>query len=168
MTSRRLVASVCVALAVAAAACGGGEETAAPVAAREASAITLPEQVLGLQVDTEELELRALQNTYFDSLGLFAFRTEEELLRATLQVGRFNEHGRPGDGDFRRRIISNLGSTEPEELRVGEQLVYLTTGNQQNIFAWFEGDGFFVLSIRNDYLFPRTLLRKLLEMELMS
>jgi hypothetical protein len=44
--------------------------------------------------------------------------------------------------------------------------VYLTTGNDQNIFMWFADRGFFVLSVRDDYEFPRTLLRRLVEMEI--
>jgi hypothetical protein len=97
---------------------------------------------------------------------LFSFREKDDLLRATLQVSRFNELAEPDVPKFRNSVVANLGSTVPQELRVGEAHVWLTTGNQQLIFVWFQRRSFMVLSIRGDYPFPRTLLRKLLDADI--
>jgi hypothetical protein len=125
----------------------------------------LPSQILGLKVVEENVggDIRGVSGTYLDSLGLFSFREANDLLRATLQIGRFNEVADPQRKRFRDAIIAQLGSTVPVQMRVGDNDVWLTSGTEQNIFTWFDSKGFYVLSIRSDYSFPRTLLRKLLE-----
>ncbi|HYZ91524.1 MAG TPA: hypothetical protein VFA34_03910 [Actinomycetota bacterium] len=125
----------------------------------------MPSQILGLKVVEENVggDIRGVSGTYLDSLGLFSFREANDLLRATLQIGRFNEVADPQRKRFRDAIIAQLGSTVPVQMRVGDNDVWLTSGTEQNIFTWFDSKGFYVLSIRSDYSFPRTLLRKLLE-----
>lgn len=132
--------------------------------------VSLPSQILGLKIVEENVttEIKGVNETYLDSLGLFSFREEDDLLRGTLQVGRFNEVAEPDRKRFRDAIIAQLGSTVPLQLRVGEDDVWLTSGTEQNIFTWFDEKGFYVLSVRSDYAFPRSLLRKLLETELLQ
>lgn len=151
-------------------ACGGSPEPvqSADTVDRDQARVVLPAELLGLRVETESVGVDRLEQTYFDSLGLYSFRTSEDLLRATLQVGRFNDQARPEDARFRRGIIGNLGSSVPEELRVGETIVHLSTGNEQSIYAWFDEQALYVLSIRDDYLFPRTMLRRLTEMRILQ
>lgn len=129
--------------------------------------ITLPSQILGLQVKAEDLtkqNLAQIKRPYLDNVGLFSLR-EGELVRATFQVSSFNAIARPDSGDFRASIIGLLGSSKPERVRVQEETVYVTTGNEQNIFVWFKGKGFFVLTAHSQYEFPRTLLRRIIEVE---
>jgi hypothetical protein len=132
--------------------------------------VSLPSQILGLKVVEENVtgDIKGINGTYLDSLGLFSFREANDLLRATLQIGRFNDVAEPQRKKFRDAIIAQLGSTVPVQLRVGADDVWLTSGTEQNIFTWFEPKGFYVLSIRSDYAFPRTLLRKLLETQLLK
>ncbi len=143
----------------------GNESEAVPRSAPTKAVVSLPSQILGLKVVEENVatEVRGVSGTYLDSLGLFSFREEDDLLRATLQIGRFNDVAEPERKRFRDGIIAQLGSTVPFQLRIGDRDVWLTSGTEQNIFSWFDPDGFYVLSVRGDYSFPRTLLRRLLE-----
>jgi hypothetical protein len=89
-------------------------------------------------------------------------------LRATLQVSEFNEVA-PNDKErFRDSVIGQLGSSVPVELRVGDEKIFLSAGGEQNIVAWFDDFGFYALSVRGDYPFPRTMIRKLLSMEILG
>lgn len=147
--------------------CGGGT---APVeaAAEEGGklALTLPSQILGLKVTLEQPSkgLKDIERPYFDALALLSLR-ENDLLRASLEIGRFNSLARPGNAGFRNQILNKIGSKPPEPITVGRDTVYFTSGNRQSIFVWFEGRGLFVLIAHQDFLFPRTLLRRLIELE---
>lgn len=147
-------------------ACGGN--SSADVGARqvETAGVRLSSQVLGLSVGAESVgaKLEQAQRPFVDSIGLFSFR-ENDLVRATLQVSRFNSQARPEEESFRRQIIGLLGGSAPQELLVEDSTVYATTGTEQAIFAWFQGRGFFVLSVHRDYEFPRSLLRTLVEQD---
>jgi hypothetical protein len=135
-----------------------------------APVVSLPKQLLGLEIVAENVDakLEGIRGSYLDGVGLYSFRQSDELLRATLQVGRFNAVAEPDEARFRNQVIAGLGSTVPEELRLGKERVYLTSGNEQNIFAWFDDEGFYVLSVRNDYPFPRTLLRRLVTADILK
>lgn len=171
-TVRRLAAAgTIVVLAALASACSSGTD-ASPrtVRAPVESEVALPSQILGLKVVRENVKanLSNVQQTYLQSVGLFSFREGDDLLRATIQVGRFNDVADQDKARFRDGIIGQLGATVPVKLRIDERTVYLSTGSDTNIFSWFDEVGFYVLSIRSDYAFPRTLLRKLLDMELQT
>lgn len=126
--------------------------------------IVLPRQLLGLQVKPEDVskQFDKTKRAYVASVGLFSLR-ENDLVRATLEVGRFNTLARPNDPGFRAQIINRLGTIRPETLLVGDTIVYATAGTDQSIYAWFEGRGFFVLTTHREYEFPRTLLRRIIE-----
>ena len=147
----------------------GNESEAVPRRTVGKAVVSLPSQILGLKVVEENVqgEIRGVSGTYLDSLGLFSFREEDDLLRGTLQVGRFNDVAEPQRERFRDAIIAQLGSTVPVQLHVGDRDVWLTSGTEQSIFTWFDPKGFYVLSVRSDYAFPRSLLRRLLETQLL-
>lgn len=136
---------------------GGSDEIAT-------GGVQLPRQILGLQVAPEDVsaEFAQTKRSYVASVGLFSMR-ENDLVRATLQVSRFNRLANPGSPAFRNLIINRLGSQRPEILQVGTTDVYVTSGTDQQIFAWFEGRGFYILTTHRDYEFPRTLLRRVIE-----
>lgn len=125
--------------------------------------IALPSVVAGLQVSQEDLSKQATAlkgRTYFDGVGLYTLR-ENKLVKASLQVGVFNSLARPQSEQFRSQIIALMGKTTPRNMKVGEVTVFRTTGTQQVIYAWFHGRGFFILSVKQDFPFRRTLLRRL-------
>ena len=53
----------------------------------------------------------------------------------------------------------------PRRVRMGKAQVYFTTATKQTVAVWFTGDRLYVLSIREDYPFPRSLVRATLEAE---
>lgn len=128
--------------------------------------VSLPSQLLGLAVSQEKLtkEILEVDRPYVDSVGIFSLR-ENDLLRATLQVGHLNTIAQPRSKSFQDSVINLMGSTTPTELNIGGIAVYNTAGNKQSLFVWFKGRGFYVLSVHEDYEFPRTLLRRVLELE---
>ncbi|MGH7858203.1 MAG: hypothetical protein ACREQY_12840 [Candidatus Binatia bacterium] len=129
--------------------------------------LRVPSQLVGLSVQQEDVakELKRVEKPYVDSVAIFSLR-EDKLLQATLQVSRFNSLARPGDADFRGSIIATVGSTRPRALTVSDRTVYATSAASQDVFVWFTRNGMFVLSISNDFPFPRTLLRRTLDLEL--
>ncbi|MEO7804904.1 MAG: hypothetical protein ABIS18_11530 [Actinomycetota bacterium] len=108
---------------------------------------------------------KEIKRSYTDTVGLFSFR-DKDLLRASLQVSRLNSLARPNSTRFRKSVIELVGGSTPLRIRAEEVDVYTTSGNKQNIFIWFRGKGMFVLSVHQDYEFPRTLMRKLLLLEI--
>jgi hypothetical protein len=168
---RRVLLMTSAACVLLAPACSSSEaETPPTPAPASAYEVNLPGQLLGLKVVSENIRsnLSQIQQSYLQGLGLFSFREGNDLLRATLQVGRFNDVAETKKTKFQNAIIGQLGSSVPIRLRVGDRSVYLSTGSDQNIFSWFDEKGFYVLSIRSDYPFPRTMMRKLLKMELLT
>lgn len=128
--------------------------------------IRIPSQLLGLRVQSENIakQLKATKRPYIDNVGLFSLR-EADLVRATFQISRFNALARPESPTFRNNVISLLGGARAQPVRVNSTTVYVTTGNDQSIFVWFEGRGFFVLTCHRAYEFPRTLLRHVLDLK---
>lgn len=168
MIRARLIAAAVVAVLVmgGAGACSDSDTTEG-VAGDRIEALSgdlLPESVLGLDISQEDITdaLAGAERSYVDGSALYAFRTAE-LLQATLQVSRFSDEARPESSDFRNALLGQVGGSRPQQVRVGESNVYLTQGNRQRIAVWFTGDYFFILSTREDFDRPRTLLREVLE-----
>ena len=166
MTKIRLIAGA-LALAALASACGSSSSAQAGSSEVTAAEVGLPSKLLGLRLVEQDIaeRLEVLDASYFDALSLFGFREndEKETLRAALQVGRFNDLARPDDPSFVDRIIAQTGVSIPEEIRVGDHPVYMSTGQLQYTFLWFADDHMYVLNVRKDYPFSRSMLRKLLE-----
>ena len=163
----RVVCGTGLALAViGTAACGGSDDDALAQAPAKPPEIRIPSELLGLAVGAEDIrsQIDQTEQPYIDSVGLFAFRQGKDLLQATLQLSRFTPGARPESASFRGSIISRIGGTAPREVRVGDREIFLTTGRNQVVFIWFDKRGFFVLTIRRDYAFPRTLLRRILDL----
>lgn len=165
--TRQLVARLAAAgLLLSLTACGGGGIETAD--ADDGASLRLPSQIVGLRVQPESIDpedLEQIDRPYVDSVAVFSMR-EDDLLRATIQIARFNRAARPDDETFQASIIGLLGGQRSFELLVGDTVVNTTTGTSQNIFSWFAGRGMFVLAVQQDYEFPRTLLRRLIDLEL--
>lgn len=165
--SRLLAAAACLSMLASGCTSADGTISSLPGGGPvKAPTIRFPSQLVGLEVVPEDVSkvVAAVKRPYVDSLTVFSFR-EKELLRATLQLSRFNRLARPNDAKFRASIIGLLGSSRPLLIRVGETTVYVTAGNKQNVFVWFTDDGLFVLSVTLDYAFPKTLLRRVIEQD---
>lgn len=129
----------------------------------------LPATVLGLEVVEENVrgDIKGLSRAYLESVGLFSFRENDDLLRATLQIGRFNDVAPNELERFRDSIIGQLGASVPIELRVGDDRVFLAAGGEQSVYTWFDDEGFYALSVRSDYPFPRTMVRRLVGIDIL-
>lgn len=161
-----ILVAVAASIAVTATACGGGGPTDASTGSDPAR-LNLPGQILGLQVQAEEIqaELDEVQRPYVDSVAVFSLR-EDELLRASLQIARFNRAARPDSSSFRGSIVSTIGGTEPQVFRMEDVDLYTTTASDQVVFTWFRDNGMFVLAVQQDFEFPRTLVRRFVERDL--
>jgi hypothetical protein len=163
---KAVAAAATAAFLLAAMSCGSkkaDDTDAKAVAAR----LQLPQQVVGLSVEPEKVGsgLKRVDRPYVDTVAVFSLR-EKDLLRASLQINRFNKAARPEDKSFRQTIVSTIGGSAPLELRIDRQQVYATTASDQEVYTWFEKDGMFVLAVQKDFEFPRTLLRHLIELDL--
>jgi hypothetical protein len=146
-------------------ACGGGSGPQG-VAGKQIKSLPddiVPTTVLGLDVSQEDVRkaLAQVQRTYLDATSVYSFR-KGDLLQATLQVSRFTDAARYRSADFRGSLVNRLGGSSPEPIRLGDDDVYLTSGNRQRLAAWFRGRYMFVLTIREDFPQPRTLIRRVL------
>lgn len=147
-------------------ACGRGQESKAPTTPGPVT-VEVPTQILGLSVTQEDVTSQVVpfkNRSYLDTFGLFSIR-DGDLLRATLQMGRFGEVADEDDDTFRRQIIGLMGTSSPREIRIGDEAVWTSAGSQQSVFAWFRGQGFYVLTVHKEFPFELTLLRKLMSLE---
>ena len=121
---------------------------------------------MGLQVQSEDVSktLSELKRSWAEGVGLYSFR-REELVQATLQINRFNDNANYEDAGFRRQILQQIGGTAPRQIDVGDEDVFVTQSTKQTLAIWFEDEHLFVLSIRQDFEKPRSLLRAALELQ---
>jgi hypothetical protein len=126
----------------------------------------IPAEVMGLQVQSEDVSktLSETKRSWADGVGLYSFR-RDELVQATLQINRFNDNADYEDSGFRRQILQQIGGSAPRQIQVGEEDVWVTQSTKQTLAIWFEDDYLFVLSIRQDFEKPRTLLRAAMELQ---
>jgi hypothetical protein len=103
--------------------------------------------------------------TYVRALSVYSFR-RDDLLQATLQVGELGDDADYTNQRFRLGLVSQVGRTQPREVRVADQPVWMTTGTNQQLTIWFKGRRFFVLAQRAGYEQPRRLQRTILELGL--
>jgi hypothetical protein len=162
------LAGVCLGAVLTASCGGGGNADAAASTAQPPPVLRLPSKMLGLNVKAEDIksEVDTTQQPFIDSVGLFAFRERADLLDATLEVARFTRQAQERSSDFRGSIVSRIGGTNPLLVRFGNQPVYLTSGRNQIVFIWFKKRDFFVLTVRRDFPFPRTLTRKIINLDI--
>jgi hypothetical protein len=128
-------------------------------------AMPLPPAVLGLKVAKEDVSepIKELDKTYVEALSMYSFR-RDELLQATLQISRITAKGDTGTARFRSAVVNQLGDSTPQEVRLGDTTVYVTSGTEQRLAVWFRDHYFFVLASRNDFEQPRSLLRSVLDL----
>lgn len=144
----------------------GGKAAAKPTKVLKLQPKGLPSTMDGLAVASESSvdKTQGLKNPYIDALGLFSMR-KDDLLQATLEVGRFIKSAKSNTASFQGSIVAQIGTTTPKAFKVGSHVVFLTTGENQSLAIWFKGRYFFVLATRGDFPTPRTLLRDALEIE---
>jgi len=168
--SRPLRVTGCVALAISvgfvAPACG---KSATPAAQAESiskiSDGVVPSEIEGLAVASEDTAIVNHQKRPFvDAVGLYSLR-KGDLLQATLQISRFTKESNADTRKFRDSVVAQIGATTPRTFVMSGRTVYLTTGRRQSVAVWWRGHYLFILSTREEYETPRTLLRSALEIK---
>lgn len=166
--SPRTAGAIAAALMIALSACGGQPAATLGMAGTDVEPLPddlLPAEVLGLSVAPEDVTetVAQVEATYVEALSVYSFR-RDKLLQATLQVSRFGDDAADTD-EFRQSVVAQVGGASPKRLRAGDEIVYLTSGTNQNLWIWFRDRHFFVLAVREDFLRPRALLRNALEVQ---
>jgi hypothetical protein len=126
----------------------------------------LPSEFLGLQVAREDVSgaLASSRRSYVEATTLYSLRSED-LLQATLQVSRFTAKSEHTTPKFRNSLLGKIGASQPRQVRVGDDIVHLTTGTKQQLAIWFRGRYMLILATREDYPTPRTLIREALQVD---
>jgi hypothetical protein len=172
MSQRRAAAVLgAIALAVALAACGDDPAVSRAESRKVAALDTpgIPGTLHGLEVKRENVKdaLSSTKRPYLDGAALFSLRDGDQLM-ATLQVGTFASDARWDDAEFRSSLLSTMGGSQPRALRMGDQTVYLSSGDRQALAVWFKDGAMYILASREDFDFPRGLLRDALDLEVSS
>lgn len=167
---RRLRNSSTAIVVVAGLAFGACADDPAEVGAAEARKIeklevSVPLSLAGLEVVEEDIAetLEQGKRPYLDAATLYSFR-EDDLLQATLQIGRFADDVDPADEDFVNTIVTNIGPGA-REVRMGDTQLYVTGADRQTLSIWFSDDHLYILSTRDGFGLGRSLLREALEIE---
>lgn len=167
---RRLIgAALAAVLGLTAAACGGGGDDERPTAIAQIPVDRMPPEILGLEVGQEDVaeSVAGAGRVYVDAVGMFSLR-RDDALQATVQVARFNDEAKWRDGRFRRSIVNGISSSRPSALQMGDHTVYLSSSVKQTIAVWFEDRYMWVMSAREEFELPRSLLRALVELEVVA
>ncbi len=78
-------------------------------------------------------------------------------------MARFRDEERNRSAAFRNSILAQFGSTKPRATRMGDVTLYRTTQTKQIVALWFDELDWYLLSIRDEFDQPRTLMRETLE-----
>ncbi len=164
---RRALAPV-VAAAALVGACSGGDDGAVSAADDRTIAeldASIPLEVNGLAVEEEDIAdtLSGAQRPYLEAAGLYSFR-EDDLLQATLQIGRFADDVDADDETFRASLVNRV-SAGAAQFRMGGTELYVAGADRQTLTIWFDDDHLFLLSTRDGYEGGRSLLREALEIQ---
>ena len=129
---------------------------------RPISGSVLPATLLGLRVSQEDVSqsIERVSRTYLRELSLYSLR-RDKLLEATLEVGAFDHGAMVSIDDM--VVASVSGGSLPHRARLGATQVWFVRAIQQRLALWFTRDRFYVMSIRDDFRLPITLVRRTLE-----
>jgi hypothetical protein len=151
-------------VSLAATSCGGAAEAkVSQVQGKDVKPVDtkmLPATMLGLALAPEEVlgSIAPARRSEVEAAGMFSLRSGD-LLQATLQVSRLRNDPRFRNPSFRALVVSQIGSSLPHKTRLDDMDVYLTTGARQRVAVWFKDRYFFILSMRDDYKYPKSLIR---------
>lgn len=139
-----------------------------------AGSSAVPATLAGLQVGQEKVgpstgtsgaASPTTRRQYLTEIQLYSLRQPNQQLEATIQIGRFRSGSPVQARSFQRQIAGQLGTTVPREQRVGGLTVYITKGKKLSLVVWFRQGRLFILSIREGYPSPKTLIREAVRTE---
>lgn len=166
-TPRRFAAGLLAVSAVLGGACSSGDGSVDRAEKRDIAELdaAIPLSMNGLDVVEEDIAetLDSAQRPYLDAAGLYSFR-DDELLQATLQIGRFADDVDEDDETFIDRLVNRV-SAGSRKVRMGDQLLYVAGADRQTLSMWFDDGHMYLLSTRDGFDGGRALLREALEIQ---
>ena len=166
MSARRVLGGVALAM-VLLGGCGADrvEGTSGPKI-KQLDTDLVPARMLGLDVTREDMSesFEGVEDAFLSEVGLYGLR-RNDLLQATLQISRFRDNAPLDKSSFQSSLVNQIGGSRAQAFRMGDATVYRTTGRKQVISVWFEEQTMFVLSVRDTFEQPRSLLRESLEID---
>ena len=166
---RRIAVAILAASVLVVGACGKTDPQTAQASKRK----VLPLETTGVGGDLRGLKvvhedvsatLKDSRRPYFDRAVLYSLRDGDQL-EATLQIGRFAKGVDTHRRAFRSALLATIGGGTAKQLRMGNEKVYLTAGDRQSVAVWFRDPYLFILSSREDYKYPRSLLRQAMALQ---
>jgi hypothetical protein len=146
-------------------ACGGSHPAVDRANARQIVPLDagVPIRIAGLEVVEEDISdtINLASRPYLDAAALYSIR-DQDLLQATLQVGRFSDDVDATDEEFALQLVTLVGAGA-REFRIGDQKVYVTGADRQTLSIWFKANNMFILSTRDTFDGGRSLLRSVIE-----
>lgn len=130
--------------------------------------VTAPNTMGGLSVspaDPCSTFLQARGDRALDAVTLLTLRQSDQLLIATLEVGRFSSAAPLSDPGFRAGVVNSIGDVQPRALQVGRETVYTSASPGLTLVTWIRGRYLYVLAIRGTFGFPKALLRDALKVQ---
>ncbi|HEX6489276.1 MAG TPA: hypothetical protein VF137_10475 [Candidatus Dormibacteraeota bacterium] len=103
--------------------------------------------------------LEARGDRALNGIALLTLRRNDNLLEATLEVGRFEPSAPVTDKGFQSSVFISIGDVVPRPLQVGNQTVYTSSSPGLQLVTWIRGRFLYVLAIRATYGFPKALVR---------
>ncbi|HVV37097.1 MAG TPA: hypothetical protein VHC63_10880 [Acidimicrobiales bacterium] len=164
-TLRAAVATVALATVVFGAACSSSPNGTSAADIKQLPENELSGTYLGLKAQREDIggSLANQQaNAYIDAVGLYSLR-DDKLLEATLQISKLSKQARPKSLKFQQLVANQIGGTKVQAFVMGGHHVYRSSQRKQSLTSWFQGDYFMILSVRDTYKSPRSLLRVLVD-----
>jgi len=157
------VVSLALAAGLLVAGCGDKAVVQNTAAIQPLPASTMPARINGLHVTAEPLAplLKGVKESDAVAAGFYALRLGRTL-EATLQVTRFREREHASSPAVQQRVVNQIGASEPTLTRLPEGSAYLSLSNDQRLGVWFRGATMYVLTVRSDYPYPRSLIRSAL------
>ena len=146
------------------AACGSNPKGTSAADIKQLPKDLLKGTYLGLQPAREDISgsmSNQEANAYIDAIGLYSLRNNQRL-EATLQISKLSSKARPKSLKFQAEVADQIGGTKAQAFEMSGRRVYRSSSRKQSLASWFRGDYFMILSVRDTYKEPRTLLRLLL------
>jgi hypothetical protein len=150
------------------AACGSSPPKGVDGAAiKPIAASRVPSTILGFEVHVEDVKnsIARTDNSYVKAVSVFSLR-DENLVQATLQVSELTSQFNARSGSEKATLADKIGGSRAAPFHLGADTVYLTQGQRQRVAVWFRAKQMYVLSVRDAYDKPRSLLRAVLEIQL--
>lgn len=143
-----------------------------PAGSAGAASRVVPSALLGLPVAQESIgkQLNADITSsgrahYFERIELYSVRRPDGYLQATLEIGRFRAGTADGEDYFRRSLVDQIGEAQPIATRAGGTDVYVTSQKGLVIASWFRDHAMLILSIRDSFDQPKSLIRQALAIQ---